>query len=326
MNKNCITGPAKSPTMTTTTKPELLRLVKIWDDGQHNAFTDLKYFRETWYCTFRSGGGHVSCDSSIQVLSSADGERWESIARLTSPHPDLADLRDPKLCVTPDDRLMLTAAAVRHDEVPLTHQTYAWFSEDGASWAEPVAVGEPNFWMWRVTWHEGQAYGAAYHAPVHQREPELRLYRSRDGAAFEVLSPSLLREDRPNESTLLFEGDAGLCLVRHEGGEAHCLLGSAKAPYQDWQWKDLGRHLGGPNMIRLPDGRLLAAGRLTKAESHTVLCLLDTERGALEELLTLPSSGDNSYPGLVWQDGLLWVSYYSAHEGQQAIYVAKVRF
>ncbi|MEK8105428.1 hypothetical protein NKG94_10170 [Micromonospora sp. M12] len=40
-------------------------------------------------------------------------------------------------------------------------------------------------------------------------------------------------------------------------------------------------------------------------------------RGALTELVALPSGGDTSYPGLVWHDDLLWVSYYSSHEGGQ---------
>ena len=40
----------------------------------------------------------------------------------------------------------------------------------------------------------------------------------------------------------------------------------------------------------------------------------------------LTSSGDNSYPGLVWHDGILWVSYYSSHRGAQTrIHLAKVR-
>ena len=38
-----------------------------------------------------------------------------------------------------------------------------------------------------------------------------------------------------------------------------------------------------------------------------------------------PSSGDCSYPGLVWHDRLLWMSYYSTHEGHTAIYLATVR-
>lgn len=311
--------------MTTTVKPELLQLSKIWDDGSHNAFTDLEFFQEKWFCVFRSGAGHVSTDSCVRILVSGDGEHWEAIAQLSSPRSDLADLRDPKLCLTPDGRLMLTAAAVCHDEVALTHQTYAWFSNDGLTWGEPVAIGEPNFWLWRVTWHEGCAYGAAYHAPVHRREPALRLYRSEDGIDFKPIDERLLHQNLPNESTLIFEGEEALCLVRHEGGQNRALLGVAQAPYNAWHWKDLGVHLGGPNLLRLPDGRIIMAGRLHEGGAHTALCLFDRERGVLDEVLRLPSGGDNSYAGLVWHDGLLWVSYYSAHEGQQAIYLAKVR-
>src|SRR5205085_7380324 len=46
---------------------------------------------------------------------------------------------------------------------------------------------------------------------------------------------------------------------------------------------------------------------------------------AYEPVLTLPSGGDTSYAGLVWHEGLLWVSYYSSHEGKASIYLAKVR-
>ena len=33
-----------------------------------------------------------------------------------------------------------------------------------------------------------------------------------------------------------------------------------------------------------------------------------------------------SYPGMVWDDDLLWLSYYSSHEGKTSIYLAKIRF
>ena len=54
---------------------------------------------------------------------------------------------------------------------------------------------------------------------------------------------------------------------------------------------------------------------------------LDVEDGARilnSEKVTLPSGGDNSYPGLVWHGGQLWVSYYSSHEGKTSIYLARV--
>ncbi len=56
--------------------------------------------------------------------------------------------------------------------------------------------------------------------------------------------------------------------------------------------------------------------------AKTVLARLS--RAAYEPVLTFPSGGDTSYAGLVWHDGLLWVSYYSSHEGKTSIYLAKV--
>ena len=44
----------------------------------------------------------------------------------------------------------------------------------------------------------------------------------------------------------------------------------------------------------------------------------------LIEVLELPSGGDTSYAGMVLKDGILWVSYYSSHEGKTSIYLAKV--
>ncbi|MBN9121401.1 MAG: hypothetical protein J0I06_19995 [Planctomycetes bacterium] len=42
-------------------------------------------------------------------------------------------------------------------------------------------------------------------------------------------------------------------------------------------------------------------------------------------MLKPPSGGDTSSAGLVWHHGVLWVSYYSSHEGKSAVYLAKVK-
>jgi len=78
-------------------------------------------------------------------------------------------------------------------------------------------------------------------------------------------------------------------------------------------------------MLELPDGRLVAAVRLYDGRTRTGLCWVDPKAGTLTEFLTLPSGGDTSYPGLVWEDNLLWVSYYASHEGKTSIYLAKVK-
>ena len=79
-------------------------------------------------------------------------------------------------------------------------------------------------------------------------------------------------------------------------------------------------------MIRLPDGRFIAAVRLYDDKVRTSLCWLDVEKATLAEVLKLPSGGDTSYAGMVWHDDQLWVSYYSSHEEKTSIYLAKVRF
>ena len=41
--------------------------------------------------------------------------------------------------------------------------------------------------------------------------------------------------------------------------------------------------------------------------------------------LVLPSGGDSSYPGFAWHGGLVRTMYYSSHEGNTPIYLAKIR-
>ena len=104
------------------------------------------------------------------------------------------------------------------------------------------------------------------------------------------------------------------------------MIGVANPPYTDWDWKDLGVPIGGPELIRLPDGRFVAAVRLYDERVRTSLCWIDPEKGTLTELLALPSGGDTSYPGMVWHEGALWISYYASHEGKTSIYLARVKF
>ncbi|RPH79659.1 MAG: exo-alpha-sialidase, partial [Planctomycetaceae bacterium] len=283
---------------------------KIWDKGAHNAFTDLVRFGDRWFCVFREGKGHVSPDGGLRVITSLDGETWESAALLTSP---TSDLRDPKISITHDDRLMLCAAEALHVRPTHSHQSLVWFSDDGYQWGDKHEVGDPNFWLWRVTWHGDQAYGVGYDCGPEPRS--VRLYSSADGKRFETLVPSLLAEGYPNETAIAFAGDTAHCLLRRDGKPNTGLLGTAQPPYTEWTWQDLGVRIGGPHMIRLPDGRFVAAVRLYDGGARTSLCWVDPEQGSLTEFQKLPSGGDTSYAGLVFHDGLLWVSYYSSHEG-----------
>ncbi len=293
---------------------------RIWDQAPHNAFTDLVRFQDRWFCVFREGRDHVSADGALRVITSTDGEAWESATLIESSN---SDLRDAKITVTPTGQLMLVGAEALHDKSQHSHQSLAWFSEDGFHWSEKQKIGDPDFWLWRVTWHRTIAYGVGYAVGS---DRSARLYRSSDGHQFDSLLPRLFDSGYPNETALVFSDDTAYCLLRrdpYQGVSGTGMLGIAEAPFLQWEWKDLGVVIGGPHMIQLPDGRLLAAVRLYDRRVRTSLCWIDPVNGQLTEFLELPSGGDTSYPGMVIHENHVWISYYSSHEGKTSIYLAK---
>jgi hypothetical protein len=304
--------------------PALVSVARIWDGGAHNAFTDLIRWRNRWYCTFREADAHVGGDGRIRVLASDDGERWTSAALIGEAG---IDLRDPKLSITPDDRLMMVAGgSVYEGKRYLGRQPRVMFSSDGSTWSTPQRILTEGDWLWRVTWHEGRAFGVTYKTESGNSAETVTLVSSRDGRTFDRVA-TLAVPGRPNEATLRFMPDGEMvALVRREAGSRAAWLGRSRAPYTNWTWRETPQQVGGPNFIRLPDGELWASGRNYRGPGAptTVIARLTLD-GGYEPALTLPSGGDTSYAGMVWHEGLLWVSYYASHEGKTAIYLARVR-
>lgn len=302
--------------------PGAARLVearKIWDAAAHNAFTDLVRRNDEFLCVFREGAGHVSPDGKIRVIASKDGTSWTSAALIAQND---RDLRDPKITIAPNGLLAIYAAAADRPKTPVTHQSIACFSKDGRTWSPPVDVADKNIWLWRVAFRNGLGYGVGYDTAG---EEFVRLYKTMDGQKFQAVVESLFAEQYPNESGLVFEPDGTLlCLLRRDGQPGHGLFGSAKAPYTNWQWQDVGAKIGGPQLIRLNEGRLIGGVRLYDGGARTSVVEIDRVSGRMTELLKLPSGGDTSYPGLVFHDGQLWISYYSTHEAKTSIYLARV--
>jgi len=305
------------------TAPALVSVTRIWDGGVHNAFTDLIRWRNRWYCTFREGDDHVGGNGRLRVLSSADGETWTSTALVGEAG---IDLRDPKLSITPGDRLMMVAGgSVYEGKRYVGRQPRVMFSSDGTTWSPPQRILAEGDWLWRVTWHEGLAYGVTYKAASGDAaEWTATLMSSRDGRTFDEVTTFAV-PGRPNETTLRFMPDGEMvALVRREAGNRFAWMGRSRAPYTTWTWRETQQPIGGPNFIRLPDGQLWASGRSSSDGPKTAVGRLSLD-GRYEPALTLPSGGDTSYPGMVWHDGLLWLSYYASHEGKTAIYLARVK-
>jgi len=313
---------AESPGSDQTSSHGQLKLIsakRIWSEAPHNAFTSLIHFKDKWYCTFREAEAHaVSAVGSIRVITSDDGDQWQSVALLSE---EGVDLRDPHLSVTPKSELMLLMCRVVTSNGVARHLSATRFSEDGRAWSKPVAVGDPDFWLWSASWHKSVCYSIGYNTA---KRNQARLYRSTDGRNFQTLVDDLAVRNYPNESSIAFDSDdTAYCLLRPSGPT---YFGVSKPPYTDWNWVKTGVPVGGPNLIRLPDGRWLAAGR-RYANGHAVctsLWWVDPKAGKLTAALDLPSDGDTSYPGMVWSDGVVWISYYSSDENKTSIYLAKV--
>lgn len=307
-------------------KAELIDVRKIADDAPHNAFTDLIYWHDQFVCAFRQGRGHVSTDGRIAILISADGDKWSRAATLSLPE---LDLRDASLSATPDGRLMLIGGVAprKADGESSATGSFVAFSENGRDWTTPQVVVEPGRWLWRVSWHDGKAYGVSYATP--DDHPVASLLVSDDGVKYKELVPKLLAEGYPTEAVIRFAADGtAYCLQRRDGSAPvnSAYLGVSQPPYKQWQWDDLHEFFGGPNLLQLPDGHWIGAGRIVREGKPTTdVALLDVAAKTLTPLLSLPSGGDTSYPGLVYRKGVLWISYYSSHEGKTNIYLAKVR-
>lgn len=307
----------------------LYTVSKIWNLGNHNAFTDLIEYEGKYFCVFREAGAHVPQksdeDGKIRILVSTDGVAWKSAALIAK---DGYDFRDPKLSITPDGRLMvLYGGAVYQNGQKLNHIDHVSFSENTEvkSFTEPQPIllgpGIPSkCWLWRVTWDRYNGYGVAYHSS------NIYLLSTTNGISYTLVT-KLDVAGQPNEATVEILGNNKMrIIVRREASQANGYVGYNGRDYTEWNWTDMGARLGGPDLITLPDGKTIIGSRSFRDnKSYTSLFKLDNSN-KMVHLLELPSGGDTSYPGLIVVNNELWVSYYSSHEGKTSIYLAKVRY
>lgn len=307
----------------------LVSVSKIWDAAPHSAFGDLIRYKDQWYCVFRESSGHVpkgqSDDGKLRVLTSSNGKDWKAAALISE---DGIDLRDPHLSVTAKGELMIVAGGSEYPKgVYQGRRPRVMFSKDGGNWTQPRAVLERGQWLWRVTWHEGVAYGVAKYGSPGKELPEdprrANLVKSADGVNWETVTE--LKVPGADESTVRFLPDGRMVMLMRTRSlqDEMAQIGWSKAPYREWHWKKQSVHVGGPNFIVLPDGKMIGGGRwMTANGSRTGIGAMTLEQYTPQ--LALPSGGDNSYPGFVYHDGMLWTLYYSSHEGKTAIYLAKI--
>lgn len=299
-------------------QPRILSVKKIWSHAPHNAFTDLIRFEDRWWCTFREATGHNNSIGMIRVIVSDDGDSWTSTALLSE---DSIDLRDPKISIMPDSRLLLLMGGTSlQNNVKVTRSPRVAFSNDGWSWSPNKKLLAEDHWLWRVTWKDNVGYCVSKLGEGNNPRRGF-LYRTSDALEWEWVTEFILPNNTwtVSETTLrIMPDDEMIALIRPNW------IGTSRPPYKNWSFTQLEADLGGPNFIRIPNRSLWASARGMRPDGKPITVLAQMTRNSYDQVLALPSGGDCSYPGMVWHDGMLWVSYYSSHEGQTSIYLAKI--
>lgn len=312
---------------------ENVQITKIWDRGEHNAFTDLIRFKGKFYCIFREGSGHVGgSDGKIRIINSLDGKTWNEVALLEKKG---VDLRDAKLSITPKGRIMvIIGGSIYENKVLKGRIPHVSFSNANATeFSAPEMIEiDPSIiswgdWIWRVTWHKGIGYGIDYQVgPDERRGPtSLFLVQTLDGKKFTKISKIEL-DGFPNEATIRFDRENNMhVMIRRELDDKLGVMAKSTYPFIDWTFKKMSNRLGGPNFIfDEKQKNMIAATRIHEANSLSTGILIGNIAGDFKEILRLPSGGDTSYAGMVWYGKFLWISYYSSHEGKTSIYLAKI--
>ncbi len=304
----------------------IISVERIWDRAAHNAFTSMINYNGKLYCTFRESDGHVSdINGTIRVIVSDDGQNWYSVAHIFEPG---VDLRDPQLSITPDNRIMLNIGGSIYTNSKLVgmEPKVSFSDTTGLNFSTPqkIFIDEKiksgKDWLWRATWYQGKSYATIYQP---SKEKSVQLIISDDGINYKFITTFDVLGG--NETTLRFAPDNKMIAVIRRDKEQNGYIGISEPPYNNWEWNELESRLGGPDLILLEDGNMLCATREYPPDHNeqTILAKVDLN-GKFTKLLTLPSGGDCSYPGLVMKDSILFVSYYSSHEEKTAIYLAKI--
>jgi len=307
---------------TTTTKV-------IGEEGISYAFTDLVFFDNQWFVTFRKSDKHANGENGkIQIYNSLDGEKWNFIKEYSV---EGIDLRDPKFSLN-NDKLFLYIHGSKYKDTKLiafsdyntTYIKKLGFQELKGVFLDNLKTNTANIegneaWPWRVTWYKNKAYTVGYGV-----SGIFDIYSSEDGTIFKNLNAFKNINGQPNEATIRVDNNGEFfILARRLYGNT--MIGKSIDPNSDWDFSNEIElpNLGGPNFIFTKENRMIVSGRLFGWVSLTYY---DLQNKKYTVITNIKSGGDCGYPGMVIQGDYLWLSYYSSHENTlgSSIYVSKI--
>ena len=301
----------------------------IGEEGISYAFTDLVFFDNQWFLTFRKSNKHASGENGkIQIYNSLDGEKWNFIKEFSV---EGIDLRDPKFSLNGDKLFLYIHGSKYKDGKLIAFSDYntIYTKELGFQGLQDVFLDNLKHdvanidgneaWPWRVTWYKGKAYTVGYGV-----SGIFDIYSSEDGNFFKNLNAFKNINGQPNEATIRIDNNGEFfILARRLYGNT--MVGRSFDTNSNWDWSNEIElpNFGGPNFVFTKENRMIVSGRLWGWVSLTYYDLLNNKNTVVT---SINSGGDCGYPGMVIQGDYLWLSYYSSHENTlgSSIYVSKI--
>lgn len=307
----------------------IIRQTTVIRDGFHNAFTDLVQWQNCYWVGYRKGSAHVSPDSSACISLSSDRHRFREVAQVTVP----GDVRDPKLVPLDSDTMAmvfpswLNAANSERYGGKWHLQQYVAFTCDGFTWSQPMAILQPNRWLWRVRKWNGRYWGLVYgKTPDASQDLPVRtqhLMVSDDMREWENISQIGTGEHQFGEADILFREDGEAWIVsRSSVRPDYAWFASARPPYTEWDLKPLNTFIHCPAILSHKGVAYVAGRRQADLDGDSTypferfrsLGIWRLEHGSVSPVLRIPASGDCAYPGFIEDSkGRICMSYYSEH-------------
>jgi hypothetical protein len=322
---------------------------KIWDKANHNAFTDLIKYKSDLYLAFREGNEHKvplapigDQAGRIRILKSNDGTKWETFDLIEMSE---TDLRDPSFQITSNGQLQCIINGCFYSGGKLQTKPFVMFMDDKNNQftkPQPVVFDSDvactgKDVIWRGDWYDNMGYFVVYHWTDWDKfDWTADLIKTTDGISYSFVAKIIIPNDNPSEVSVHVDKQGTIhLLTRCDGKHKTAMYGKIKLPYNAELREtlyDTSIRMGGQDFIFLSERNLLICSRVYEynidsqvQNCYTALLKLDTSNGNAKEILRLPSGGDTSYAGLVLDNNILYIAYYSSHEqNKAAIYFTKI--
>ena len=313
-----------------------------FNNDEHNAFTDLTWFKGHIYLTFRScpDGHMVFPTSRIIVLKSSAGKQWQQVHSFSIKN---RDTRDPHFAHLNGSLFVYTGTWYCGPNKPKVRNInqmlgYGVSTKDGNQWSPSFMLeGTYGHYVWRTATYNDRVYMCgrrtrdfAEIASLLERSKVLQsqILVSKDGKRF--LPVGTFQKIDGDETAFMFHNSGNITAVSRRGRGTAELI-TLNAQFQVTTRQELDRYIGGPFIGRFGDHTLVAGRNIVDGVSKMVICTLVA--GKLQNLCELPAGGDCSYPSIIQLcPGCILVSYYSSHEKDEngkpitAIYLAELEF